>query len=384
MAAIAVFLHIFNAPSVWSQNNYPASGDALIHGLTIGTGRSGNTTNTALGDSALYYTKGGINNTAVGMQALMHNSSGTDNTALACDALYSNFSGGFNLAAGFESLFLNNTGSYNVALGGASLGSNTSGYYNTAIGEQTMYGNSTGAGNTACGSDALYYNSSGSYNAVIGDGPLASNTIGNYNTGLGSGDVYQGTNPSNAVGVGYVTTVSASNSVVFSNQNISSIGGYASWTNFSDGRYKKNVNRNVPGLAFINRLEPVTYTLDLSGIESRLEANQRSIKRVNGRLSPDPIENPAMQENSRIVHTGFIAQDVEKAAQSLNYAFSGVDKPKDDQQSFYGLRYSDFVAPLVKALQELSTQNDSLKTANAQLIAELDQIEQLLLINKKN
>ena len=80
----------------------------------------------------------------------------------------------------------------------------------------------------------------------------------------------------------------------------------------------------------------------------------------------------AMQEKSRIVHTGFIAQDVEKAAQTIGYHFSGIDKPKNDQQSFYGLRYSEFVAPLVKAVQELSTENDSLKATNDRLQVRLD------------
>jgi hypothetical protein len=44
------------------------------------------------------------------------------------------------------------------------------------------------------------------------------------------------------------------------------------------------------------------------------------------------------------------AQDVEAAASSINYDFSGVDKPKNDKD-IYGLRYSDYVMPLVKAVQ---------------------------------
>jgi hypothetical protein len=42
----------------------------------------------------------------------------------------------------------------------------------------------------------------------------------------------------------------------------------------------------------------------------------------------DPEMKQALQEKSKIVYTGFIAQDVEKAAQSLNYDFSGIDKLK--------------------------------------------------------
>ena len=53
----------------------------------------------------------------------------------------------------------------------------------------------------------------------------------------------------------------------------------------------------------------------------------------------------------QVLYTGFVAQDVEKAAKSLNYNFSGVDAPKNDKD-LYGLRYAEFVVPLVKAVQE--------------------------------
>jgi hypothetical protein len=35
----------------------------------------------------------------------------------------------------------------------------------------------------------------------------------------------------------------------------------------SDKRVKKNIKENVPGLAFINKLKPVTYNLDLNAID---------------------------------------------------------------------------------------------------------------------
>lgn len=66
----------------------------------------------------------------------------------------------------------------------------------------------------------------------------------------------------------------------------------------------------------------------------------------------------AMQDKSAITYTGFVAQDVEKAADSVGFTFSGIDKPKNIDQSFYGLRYDDFVPPLVKAVQELSASSD--------------------------
>jgi hypothetical protein len=39
------------------------------------------------------------------------------------------------------------------------------------------------------------------------------------------------------------------------------------------------------------------------------------------------------------------------------------------------LRYAEFVVPLVKAVQELSVQNEELKTQNAQLLLYLNQLD---------
>jgi len=59
------------------------------------------------------------------------------------------------------------------------------------------------------------------------------------------------------------------------------------------------------------------------------------------------------------VYTGFVAQEVEQAAKELNYEFSGVDAPKNEND-VYGLRYAEFVVPLVKAVQELHAENTQL------------------------
>ena len=75
-----------------------------------------------------------------------------------------------------------------------------------------------------------------------------------------------------------------------------------------------------------------------------------------------------------MIYTGFIAQDVEKAAKELNYDFSGVDAAKNSKD-LYGLRYSEFVVPLVKAVQELSKMNDDKDAQIAQLNERLTKLE---------
>ena len=113
---------------------------------------------------------------------------------------------------------------------------------------------------------------------------------------------------------------------------------------------------NVKGLAFIMKLRPVSYNLDISGLNSFLNKN---IRTPDGKTqSPSATEQQEIKAKEQIIYTGFVAQDVEKAAKELNYDFSGVDAPKNDKD-VYALRYSDFVVPLVKAVQELVAENEA-------------------------
>lgn len=335
----------------------------------------------AVGDSALFYNTA-LYNTAVGSKTLFSTTTGTQNTAIGYQGLYHNTTGYGNTSAGSYSLYNNQTGANNAAFGSGALESNTTGLNNTATGTDALLNNNSGSYNTGSGCLALYYASNGSYNSAFGFGALMINTPGSSNTAIGAYSNISTGGLNNATALGYNAVATASNSVAIGNSSVTSIGGYASWTNFSDGRFKKNINRNVPGLSFINKLVPITYTLDVEGIEAVRQRGLKAVKRPERVNASDPTDDPvvkqAMKEKSAIVYTGFVAQDVYAAARSVGYDFSGVDKPRSDQQSFYGLRYSEFVVPLVKAVQELSAKNDSLEQANAQLNQRLTQIEQLL------
>jgi hypothetical protein len=173
------------------------------------------------------------------------------------------------------------------------------------------------------------------------------------------------------------------------NTNVTSIGGPVGWTTFSDGRYKKNIKENVPGLAFINSLRPITYTLDVNGLNNFYNKSRKqlpdSLKKVVAKSDLSAMNESDLSKNSanatsEIVHTGFVAQEVETAANKFNYDFSGVDKPKT-QGGLYGLRYSEFVVPLVKAVQELSKSNDAkdqkLDAQQQQIDAQQQQINEL-------
>ena len=94
---------------------------------------------------------------------------------------------------------------------------------------------------------------------------------------------------------------------------ITSIGGYAGWTTFSDGRYKKDIKEDVPGLEFIMKLRPVTYSLDVTGISNKLNESRGH--------ELDPFMKNSIIEKEKMLQSGFIAQDVEKSAKELGYDF---------------------------------------------------------------
>ena len=79
---------------------------------------------------------------------------------------------------------------------------------------------------------------------------------------------------------------------------------------------------------------------------------------------PDSIRAKRMQSAESYakattkIQTGLIAQDVEKAAKDLGYSFDGVNAPQNSTDN-YSVAYSQFIMPLIKAVQELSKINDA-------------------------
>ena len=82
----------------------------------------------------------------------------------------------------------------------------------------------------------------------------------------------------------------------------------------------------------------------------------------------------ALLQKETMQQTGFVAQEVEAAAKELGYDFSGIDKPQNDKGQ-YGLRYAEFVVPLVKAMQEQQQMIEALITQNKTLLKRIETIE---------
>jgi len=354
--------------------------------------------NVAVGYRALHSNLRDVN-TAVGYYALYNNTEGQNNAALGAHALNNNTTGDNNSAFGGDALFNNSTGNNNTAFGNSALRDNSTGYGNSAIGYYALLNNTTGRYNTANGNYALSLNTSGRYNVATGNYAMRDNTTGNFNTAHGTFALYNnitGTqnttigyaagyfspdNISNATSIGSLAYATASNRVRIGNTSITQIGGQVNWSILSDGRFKNNVEDNVPGIEFIKQLRPVSYNYDYEAYDKH---SGFSIEK-SSQMDDEAIKawKEQQKKNEKIVYTGFIAQEVEEIVKKDNYNFSGVVAP-ENEKDHYSIRYAEFVVPLVKATQQQEEKLDEQNAKIEQLENEIASLKQLVKNLAKN
>jgi trimeric autotransporter adhesin len=396
----------FRVGGVWAGQLSFSTGNVFL-GFSSGSGNSTGSGNVAVGIEALAVNRDQNDMIAIGSYALTSYQHPPGQRgpciAIGSNALYSNTLGEFNTAVGHNALYSNADGAGNIAVGANSLFKNTSGGSNVALGEFALYNNQAGSGNLAAGYRALEFNISGtyniglgrlalysnteSYNVAIGESALAFTTASQYNVAVGHSagsvfdhgynNVFIGANTQtnnagyfNVIALGQAVTCTAPSQARIGNAATNSIGGYANWSNISDGRYKKNVHENVPGIDFIMQLRPVTYHLNVSSLSKKLnEGRGRELDRYSLQ---------AIADKEIMLQTGFVAQEVEAVADKMGYDFSGVDRPKNEND-LYALRYAEFVVPLVKAVQEQQAIIEALKQQNSALEKKMAAIEEKLL-----
>ena len=328
-----------------SNTTSPGGGENVAVGRNALLSNTLGFRNTAIGSEALKTNTSGNYNIAIGSLALESNHDGHNNTAIGTQALQFNSSGWYNVAIGAQALQVNSNGWRNTATGYQAL-TNTIGSDNTATGYQALLGNQAGNSNTAHGNLALKQNNGGSNNTGLGDRALFTNTSGSNNTAVGKDADVLLNNLTNATAIGYQASVNASDKVRIGNGSVTLIEGQVDWSFPSDARFKFNIHDDaVPGLAFIEKLRPVTYQFDTRKFDQHLMQNM-----------PDSVQQRRMagqdySKSSAIVQTGFLAQEVEQICKDLDYDFSGLHVPESEVDN-YGLAYGSFVPLLVKAVQE--------------------------------
>jgi trimeric autotransporter adhesin len=363
--------------------------------------------NTAIGTSALRYNKYGFqnvavgtiaslnnftgyNNTAVGFAALAGNQTGTNNTAIGYQSLSENVNSSLNIAIGnnasfklqtsvfgateFGSVSMGSNAMYsckscaaNIAIGAFALYSDTIGVDNVAIGVNALGFTSNGFGNTALGQRAGYFNKTGIGNVSLGSFSGLNNVSGNYNIAIGNNAGSNQVGASNMIAIGYNAgqVGGNTNTVEIGNTSMVWIGGQTGWFNYSDERIKENINyNNVPGLAFIKKLQPATYYFNIH--------KQNKLLGI-----ADTINWEGKYDIEKIQQTGFIAQQVAQAAKELNYNFSGVQAPINGK-GLYSLQYSSFVVPMIKAIKEEDERIEKLEIENNKLQKEIQELKKIV------
>lgn len=207
-------------------------------------------------------------NIFLGYSAGMSNlPAGTSNIFIGTWAGAYNTTGQANTANGYAALYGNLTGNSNTAMGQNAMKLNSTGENNTAFGVFSLFSNIAGKGNNSTGYSALYY-STGSNNTANGTYALFANKTGSNNTAIGAYADVSADDLTNATVIGFGAKVDASNKIRLGNAAVTVIEGQVPFSNISDARFKYDVKSNVPGLAFITKLKPVTYYFDMDKLEN--------------------------------------------------------------------------------------------------------------------
>jgi hypothetical protein len=330
-----------------------AAQDGFVYGVRVGRGAGGVSSNTVLGGGALNSNTTGTNNTAVGTSAVRWSTTTSGNTGLGANTLSgSSLSGANNTAVGAYGLSQNTSGSANLAAGYFALSDNTTGANNTAAGSFALESNTTGANNTALGYAALVDNTTASSSTAVGDRALG-NSTGQQNTALGALALNGVTTETNCTGLGYNTAVTGSNEVQLGN-SLTGTYAYGAVQNRSDARDKADIRDTQLGLGFISALRPVDFKWDYREdyCEDGLVAD---------------VQKDGSKKRNRY-HHGLIAQEVKTVLDAQGIDFGGYqDHSINGGKDVMSLGYTELIAPMIKAIQELKTELNAVKAELAAL-----------------
>ena len=348
-----------------------ADGHSVAVGYQAGSENTVGTANTYIGSWAGKNGTESNNNIAVGFAALKNNTLGDQETALGVGAMetYNQTSDvdGNNVAVGYATGFALTTGVQNTLIGASAGDALTTGTKNAVLGYNALGAGTTYNGNTAIGWEALKVanNTDGpdGNNVAIGSsaGAAVTSSIKNVLIGVSCAETLR--TGSDNVMIGRQADVSASGAAnqitigpgIACDQDSQVTIGKASnvvklefdtdatWTRTSDVRKKKNIENSTLGLDFVNDLRPVTFEW-----------------KPNNEFPKDFAEYS--EENymtTGVTMHGIIAQEVKSALDKQNVDnFGGWKEDNDGSQR---IAQDMFIYPLIKAMQELSAQVDTLK-----------------------
>ena len=237
-------------------------------------------------------------------------------------------------------------GSFSIAMGynsarDASGGSN--GQHNISLGYESLRYNTNGNRNVALGSYAGQNFNGAHFNTAVGYQAGQSLTTGANNTMLGNGAA--------------ASSATVSNEITLGDSNVTSLRcAVTSITSLSDQRDKTEITNLSYGLDFINLLQPREFVWD-----NRAETRLQQAVDENGEPVVNEDYEPVMETveffsaNKGKKDFGFIAQEVQV------YDDDTLRLIYNENPDKLEMSYGKLVPILVKAVQELSAEIESLK-----------------------
>ena len=217
---------------------------------------------------------------------------------------------------GTEAGYANTTGQRNASLGKSALGAVTTGSYNSGYGAFAGAALTTGASNT-----------------FIGESAGATRTTGNGNICIGYNAGHDGVTSSNLLFIARSSTGPSNAATwIFGDSNGACRQGNnaTTWTQTSDERIKKNIVDSPNGLAKINALQ---------------------VRNFNYRTEAEITVDGLTGCDAAGLQVGVIAQEIETVLPEAVSEGEGGQKQVQTDPIFWSM---------VKAIQELSTQNAAL------------------------
>jgi hypothetical protein len=187
-----------------------------------------------------------------------------------------------------------------------------------------------------------------------------------------------------AVGIGASANVTGNNQIQLGNAGMAVYSQNAIQLR-SDRRDKTDIRPTVLGLEFIKALKPVDFRWDTRDAyrvpaptaptpiseeasesekqkyESAMVAYNAAITEWQEKNKTDVLKPDGSKKRNRI-HHGLIAQDVEELIRSTNQDFGGFQDHKySGGADVLSIGYTELIAPLIKAVQELAQANQELR-----------------------
>lgn len=314
--------------------------------VIIGTGAAGNSSSMNLSRGTIVGMEAGANCNSDDIVAVGYRSLNAITSAIRCSAV------------GTRALATSN-GNDCTAVGYNSLVANISGTENTAMGTLSSAANTTGTGNSDYGSRSGGARTTGSFNTNVGRQAGQLLATGDSNTYIGSAagrlrqDGTNNTAATNSTCIGASAAISGDNQVQLGNSSTTTYV-YGTVQNRSDERDKFDIRDTVLGLEFIEALRPVDYRWNF----------REDYREVDGDGVVTHIGGHDKGTRARTrFHHGVIAQEVQAVADAAGVDFGGMQHhAAKGGEDVFSVGYDEFIAPLIKAVQELSARVKQLES----------------------